>query len=176
MQEVLGVPARDEAAALEPGRLRGVPAQEAQGPAAERGEVRWTGVAAGAIPVFVEDHVERPVAGVLDVPVTADRMREGPDAGRQAGDEVASVLLGGARLRPTDVVPRGVDAADAVEVGPLGAIGEDGRRGDWASQRLSKAPAPPTPGATATRPPQSGGGALRAAAKTTESAPRNGIS
>ena len=62
--------------------------------------------------------------------MTADRLRKGTDPGGEAGDEVAPVLFGRARLRSTDVMPRGIDAADALQIGPLGAIGEDGRRGD----------------------------------------------
>lgn len=70
MQEVVGVPVRNEASGLEPGVLRRILAQETQRPAAERGEVRRPGVTPRAVLVFGEDDVERPVTGVLDLPLT----------------------------------------------------------------------------------------------------------
>ena len=70
------------------------------------------------------------MTGILDLPVTAHRVREGRDARREAGDEVAAVVFGPPRQRTTHVVSHGVHAADTLQVGPVGPVGEHGGRRD----------------------------------------------
>lgn len=87
------VPGGVEAPGLEPVLVSGVLTQDAQHPAADGRQIRRTMVLSRPVLVFLEDHVERPVASVLYAPVAAHRVGYRPHLRRQAGDEVAHFSL-----------------------------------------------------------------------------------
>ena len=56
--------------------VRGFLPEQADGQAADGGEVRGAGAVLWAALVFAEDHIEHPVLAVFDRPVAANRLRQ----------------------------------------------------------------------------------------------------
>ena len=119
--QIAVIPAGGEAFRLHPHPLALLVLQQAQGHAANHGEVGVGVPLPDATPVLAERHVELPMAAILDPPMPSDRRTEAPGGQLLAQDVVADLVT---RLPASHrVADRHADPLQAL---PAGSVGQQG--------------------------------------------------
>lgn len=116
--QVVGTPVQAQPLALDAGLGQLGALDEVEHDAPQDGEVLRTVAHAPAAVVLAEEHVEYPVAQILDAPVRADAAAELGRVERGRADVVAPLGAGAALVRAVDGLPRGLDHHGAADLRP----------------------------------------------------------